>query len=365
MAMAQYKSIFETLREEIQKGAYLDRSRFPSDHELARRFHAGRQTVYQAVSKLQDCGLVRRERGSGTYLTRVARKKSGAIAVIVPSFPKVEIFPVICKELSCICREQNRLFVYVDDGADSVRTVKRSMRSTVERLVDQGVSGVIFRPVDYQRDSEAINREIISTLRAADIPLVLIDCDVSEGADRAGLDLVGVDNLAVGGLLGEHVVSCGARRVAYVYRAMSSANVDHRLLGIRTALEKSGKARLVGTCPYSEEGGDWRKWFRRTKPDAILCSGDIVAAKVLKTVQDIGLRIPEDVIVAGVDDVEIASVTRPSLTTVRQPCADIASAAFDLLEWRVLNPDAAARKLLLRTKLVVRESTRKKERDKP
>ena len=71
------------------------------------------------------------------------------------------------------------------------------------------------------------------------------------------------------------------------------------------------------------------------------------------------LQVPQDVMVAGVDDVEIARMTSPSLTTVHQPCAEIARAAFDLLEWRTRKPDAVARRVELASRLVVRVSTGK------
>ena len=99
--------------------------------------------------------------------------------------------------------------------------------------------------------------------------------------------------------------------------------------------------------------------IRKFRPDAVIGSGDVVAAQVLKVLERMKLRVPQDVMVAGVDDVEIASMMSPSLTTVRQPCAEIARAAFDLLEWRTAHPDAVSRRVELAAQLVVRESTGK------
>lgn len=358
MVKAKYKVVVETLRNEILSGKWTSHhSRFPSERALMRRFNVSRPTISMALQELHGQGYVLRRQGKGTFLTKTALQASGAIAVVVPSFPRVEIFPVICRELSRICQEHNRLFLYVDQGVMDVESEHAAMRQSAERLVKQGVSGVIFRPMDYLKGSSAINRDIVALFQSAGIPVVLVDSDIGEEDERQGLDLVGVDNFEVGALLGRHAVECGARRVVYVFRAQASKNVDQRVMGIRSVIGQTKNVKLVGVCQQSDECTRWIAQLQRMKPDALLCSGDIVAAKAMKGVQDLGWRIPEDVIVAGVDDVEISRVTRPSLTTVRQPCVDIAQAAFDMLEWRLHNPLAAARTLHLGVELVRRGST--------
>lgn len=360
MERTKYKAVVETLRREIFSGKWSSLgNQFPSERALARRFGVSRPTISMALQELCGQGYLSRKQGKVTSLTRNARKNSGMIAAIVPSFPKVEIFPIVCRELSRICQENGRMFACVDEGEISTKGACESLRSIAKHLIEQNVSGVIFRPIDYFEDSPDINREILSIFRSLEIPVVLIDCDVGDLDAVCGFDLVGVDNMKVGALLGRHVVERGARRIVYVYRARSSVNVDQRMLGIRSALENGDGAQLVGMCQQSEDDMGWLNHLRRMKPDAILCSGDIVAAKVLNAIQDIGWRVPDDVIVAGVDDVEIARMTRPTLTTVRQPCSALAQAAFDMLQWRILNPKSIARKVYLGVQLVERVSTGK------
>lgn len=353
----RYKGIFETLRKEILSGKYLSSARFPSDNSLAKRFKVGRQTVYQAVSKLQDCGLVRRERGSGTYLTRSARGRAGAIAVVAPSFPKTEIVPVICRELSRICQENDRLLWFLDEYSTSPGEALENLRKTAEKLVEQKVAGVIFRPVDYYENSEEINRTVTSVLKRSGIPLVLIDSEMVTPPDDSGFDIVGVDNMMTGWLLGRHVVEKGAKRILYVYRARSSSNVNLRLIGIKAAVSvKNPKVRVEEACMSDLSATTWTRVVRKFRPDAILCSGDVVAGQVVKILSRMRLRIPKDVMVAGVDDVEISRVITPALTTIRQPCEEIARVAFELLGWRMSNPDAMVRRIALPARLIVRDS---------
>ena len=354
----RHNEIFETLKSEILSGKYSGNARFPSDNALARRFDVGRQTVYWAVSRLSDIGLVWRKRGAGTFLTRDARRNGGPIAVIAPLFPSSEIFPVICKELSRICQENGRLFCYADEHSESADEMLARLKASVKRMSEQGVAGVIFRPVDYYENSAEINFEITSAIRKAGIPLVLLDCEIGEPDVSSGFDVVGIDNMVAGMWLGRHVVECGARRVLFVCRAKSSVNVRLRQIGISAALNDV-RGTHMESARMSETGqSELSAHVKRFKPDAILCSGDIVAAHVLKILSRMRLGVPDDVLVAGVDDVEIARMTTPPLTTVRQPCAEIARAAFDLLAWRTAHPDAVPRRVALAAELVVRESTK-------
>ena len=355
----RHNEIFETLKSEILSGKYSGSSHFPSDNALARRFKAGRPTVYWAVSRLSDMGFVWRKRGAGTFLTKEAMRNGGPIAVIAPSFPSSEIFPVICKELSLICQEKGRLFCYADDHPGSAKDALSRLKSSVRRMSEQGVAGVIFRPVDYYENSAEINFEITSAIRKAGIPLVLLDCEIGEPDVSSGFDVVGIDNMVTGMRLGRHIAECGAKRVLFLSRARSSVNVRLRQIGIKAALNDMRGTRMV--CLRMPDVGfpDLSAQIRKLKPEAILCSGDIVAAHVLKILAKMRLNVPDDVLVAGVDDVEIARMTTPPLTTVRQPCAEIARAAFEMLMWRTAHLAAVPRRVALAADLVVRESTKR------
>ena len=89
----------------------------------------------------------------------------------------------------------------------------------------------------------------------------------------------------------------------------------------------------------------------------IVCSNDIAALKLSKTLAKFNVRIPEDVMFAGFDDVVEAGRMKPALTSIRQPCFDLATTAFRTLLERMENPDLPPRQILLDTSLVVREST--------
>jgi DNA-binding LacI/PurR family transcriptional regulator len=94
----------------------------------------------------------------------------------------------------------------------------------------------------------------------------------------------------------------------------------------------------------------------RDAPDAIVCASDRTAAVLLQALGAAGRRVPGDVRVAGIDDVEYASLLPVPLTTLRQPCREIGMAAVAAMLDRVRQPDLPPREILLHGSLVVRES---------
>jgi DNA-binding LacI/PurR family transcriptional regulator len=95
----------------------------------------------------------------------------------------------------------------------------------------------------------------------------------------------------------------------------------------------------------------------RNRPDAIIASDDYVAAHLVKTLGALGLRVPDDVLLAGINGDLVAEETNPPLTTVVQPCQAIGQAAARLMLDRIADPRLIPREVLLSTRLVVRAST--------
>ena len=130
-----------------------------------------------------------------------------------------------------------------------------------------------------------------------------------------------------------------------------------RLDGLKSAIAAKRGARLVGTYAWNRDESVLVERWRRRLPDAIVCSSDLVAAHVLKLLAGIGRRCPEDALVTGVNDVDLATLVSPSLTTIHQPCKAIAQTALETLLWRIENPEATTRRIFLAADLVEREST--------
>jgi DNA-binding LacI/PurR family transcriptional regulator len=90
--------------------------------------------------------------------------------------------------------------------------------------------------------------------------------------------------------------------------------------------------------------------------DAVICTNDHTAAQLLQTLARLNLKTPKHLRVVGFDDVRFATLLSVPLTTIQQPCREIALTAFNALRERIANPTLPARSLLLTPRLIVRES---------
>lgn len=92
-------------------------------------------------------------------------------------------------------------------------------------------------------------------------------------------------------------------------------------------------------------------------PTAVLCSNDLTAVGVMRALSRIGLRVPQDVSVVGADDIPIATLTQPALTTVRIPRARLGQAALEILDRMLRDKPAGGVEMVIDTELVIRGST--------
>jgi DNA-binding LacI/PurR family transcriptional regulator len=175
---------------------------------------------------------------------------------------------------------------------------------------------------------------------------------------RSGFDLVGIDNFEAGGLAAEHLIKMRCQHLAFVTRPHSAATVDARIAGVREPLLRHGleadsnwvqfgdpaDVKFVGLLTAA------RRW------DGFICTNDLTAAVLMRSLQNVDVNVPRDVRVVGFDDARYAALLGVPLTTIHQPCRDIALTAFRAMLERIAEPALPFRTLLLAPHLVVRES---------
>lgn len=355
----KYRTLLETLRKGIANGKYGAGNPFPSVRALIRDHGVSKTTVQRALDEMSHLGLISRRQGRGTFV--VGRGASRLVGLVVPGIAYAsEFFQPIISEL--VRRAKDHDYTIVMDGVWSPESSDNG-REAIEvaaRLIKRRVAGVIYQPLEYTANSEAINRRVLSAFARADIPVVLLDGDIVPGPRRSDYDLVSIDNVAAGETLAAHVLDCGARNVCFWMRANWVENVKNRARGVRNAVLAKGlrwTAKSVVLADAADIEAVRRLMRRVPRPDAVICENDVIAAGLMKTLATLGYRVPGDVRLAGFDDVQIASLSSPGITTVHQPCEEIAQTAFERLVRRMTSRDLVPTHLVLPTELVVRGST--------
>ena len=356
----KYRKIFEQLRKEIREGCYRYGEPLPSEEALVRKYKVSRITAVRAMDELVKCGLVYRKRGAGTFATKAARLESGRLGLIMPSLAFGEIFPRICQGLMGCAQKDGYSLILGDITAPTPAKRAREAAMVARSFVQQRVGGVVMQPLAFLRQPERVTREILTLFASASIPVVLIDRDVKLGEGEARHDFVGIDNFAAGRALGEHMIERGAKRVAFLMRPNCATIIQDRLVGV-AGVAGNGSARDIAIVAEPDDIKKLAAVFskRGTRPDAVICESDYVAAVFRNTLGRLGLSVPGDVMVAGFDDVRCATTTFPPLTTIHQPCEDIALVAYRALRERMQDPSLPPRRIQVPAPIVVRESTRR------
>ncbi|QMV18617.1 GntR family transcriptional regulator [Granulicella sp. 5B5] len=351
-----HRLIYEQLLEEIQTGVYKPGERLPSEALLCERFGASRITVAKAFQNLQRDNLVRRRPGSGTYVEKPAEQSSLKFGLLIPDLGSTDIFEPICQGIMRSPAARSHSLTWGHQNLDETDKLKATER-LCQQYIAQKVDGVFFAPTEYAAMRDEANYRMAAMLQRAGIAVVLLDRDFERYPGRSGFDMVGIDNHRAGFLLTEHLLKAGAKRILFAVRQNSASTVEARMAGYREAL-----FRAQGDCGASVVSGDFenakfvQQVLNRHKPDGIVCANDITAARLMKTLVSLGVKVPEDIRMVGIDDVSYAKFLPTPLTTLRQNCAEIGIVAMDMMLERLRQPEMPVREVLVRCELVVRES---------
>ena len=163
----------------------------------------------------------------------------------------------------------------------------------------------------------------------------------------------------------EHLIGKGARRIGFVGDPYHCNSFHERWIGFYNALANAELPLEKALCildPDTASYGDaaWlAEKLRRMPqlPDALICVNDYIALHAMTALKQLGLSIPEQIMVTGFDGTAQSAVVEPSLTTVQIPGAEIGRIAADMLLSRIANPDRPPISVYMKTTPIWREST--------
>ena len=231
------------------------------------------------------------------------------------------------------------------DDAEEVALAMRSMRGRVDGLI------VLSPHLDAARLAEGL---------VGSLPVVLMNA-AAVGADRP---CIVVDNDGGAAQAVAHLVQTGRRRIAHVRGPLGNLEADERVQGYLRALGDAGLGSRVEQGDFTQASG-YRAVARMLaeplRPDAVFAANDMMAVGAVLAIQEARLRCPEDVAVVGFDDVPIAELVRPALTTLRIDIAGTGARALERLITLIQAPATGAwpdsGREIVRPALVVRQSS--------
>mgnify|MGYP002778838142 CR=1 FL=1 len=220
-----------------------------------------------------------------------------------------------------------------------------------EHVREDEVSSLILLAADLMRVDPA-HMDIIKQLEARIDNIVCLDTEINN------FTTVTFDRVVAARLVVEHFIRLGHRRIGFI------GNAGRRVMGYRQTLEQHGLEVVPdymqhpGVYNSSEEGfkGAQAMLALKIVPTAIFAASDEVAIGVLGAVQKAGLRVPEDMAVASIDNSSFAPFTQPPLTTVNVPTEQMGAYALHVINTQKSAPKLSRTTITIDTELVVRES---------
>ena len=240
-------------------------------------------------------------------------------------------------------------------------------RRYAEELWGYGVRGIII-------GSSLLEYSHLDSLISRGLHMVTFDRVTQEG-DPVAIDSVGVDNRLAARLATKHLLSLGHRRIGFLSGPIRTVSRRDRLEGYLTTLRENGiepdlglvwegapSGGTFGDATAVELGrqGAHELLSLTDPPTAIFAVNDMVAFGAYAGARDLGLSIPADLSIVGMDDIVLTEVVQPPLTTIRQPIQEIATAAVQRLLGRLDGTHTAPQgHQMLPARLIVRASTTK------
>ncbi len=353
-----YAEIYSELLEQLQSPVFKVGDEIPSASKLAEKFSVSRPTVHKALRQLQDDGVIESRVGSGSFLVKkpVNENEVPLFGLIFPLIRMEGFFGNIVESIAEHSKTFNfRLLVggAVPQGSIDLG----SLEHMADSYIEQNVDGVFLAPVELAQDSAERNAIILKKLSDAGIPVVVIDSATEGFPENLSHDVVSIDNYRAGYTLADYMLQDGSKRIDFCTMPHSGRTVNLRWKGIQSALLDHGIQADMDWYHVVTEEDELGTKLKENGSSNIICSNDYVAARVQRILQQNKFSIPEDFRIAGFDGSKIAQEVYPSLTTIVQPCEEIAIIAIQTMLARLQFKDKPNTQILTNFYLKVGEST--------
>ena len=326
--------------------------------DIARQAGVSRSTVSRVVNNQPNVSpqvrknVLKTIRNTGYHPNAAARslasQRSWMLGLVLPrntsSFFTDPYFPHLTQGIAYACNNHNytlSLFLVGNEEDEKKISPRISRRGLLDGiLVQSGQEG----------------DKMLDQLTRSSVPVVVL----GRPFEVDGVSYIDVDNINAAKKATQHLISLGYQRIGMITGAKTSTVSQDRREGFLKAFADIGNVpdlSLIAEGDFSENSGYLAmQRLLPLKPEAVFAQSDIMAVGAARAVEEAGLKVPGDVALVGFDDIPVASLTKIKLTTVRQPITRFGIKAVELLIDLIEKGTEPARRLILDTELIVRES---------
>lgn len=354
-AVAKYKEICLWIKNRLEHGELKPGDKIESEHQLCSQFQVSRQTVRHAIAVLEEEGIVKRYRGSGTYINdsgrAVLQKEKTMQIAVMTTFVQEYIFSSIIRELEeqFSSAEYSLQISVTNNSVEKERFILKNIltKNTVDGLIAETTKSGLPNP----------NLDMYREIMGQGIPVLFINSYYPQ----LGAPYVSLNDKMAGKLVTNYLLQCGHRNIAGIFKG-DDGQGHQRYAGYLEALMEADvrindkriiwmDTEMLFHLDQMEE-----RLFRRLQGcTACVCYNDEVANKLVSLCKPKGIKIPEDFSIISIDNSDIASYCEVPLTSADNPIQDMARiAALQMLD--MLDGKEVPHATELETEIVLRDS---------
>lgn len=353
----KYLAIVEWAKAQIRDKKLSSGDHFYSENELCEIHHVSRQTVRQALTTLENQNILVRKQGSGTFV-----KAAGGIhetlnynVGVISTYFSDYIFPSIVTGIELVFK-QNKIGMQLSITHNQVAEESQALKV----VLNQDIRGLIVEPSKSALPNP--NMELYERIKARGIPVVFFNAKYPWSDSPC----VAMDDVEAARIVTDHLFELGHRRISGIL-SLDDIQGHKRYQGFMKSFEEHGAVNAEQNVLWYATG-ERKTLFTQSRErveallknsSAIVCYNDNMAIKLMDFCKKMGLRVPEDISIVGIDDSKLASVCEVPLTTVRHPHQTLGECAAKRLIEMIGTPDAPTQDTLFAPELVIRDSTAK------
>lgn len=328
-------------------------------HDIAKHTGVSKSTVSRVLS---ESGYVKEETRlkiykamkdlnyTPNYVARGMRtNKSSTIGLFIPDFSN-PFYSELFQGIEQVTRKAGYINLVCHTAKDS-----KAEMFYIKELIKRQIDGIIM--CTYHRDPE--NLEYLRVLSEKK-PIVFMD----PVFDDENFSYVVCDGFLGTKKAVNYLVEKKCKRIAYIkgpkLHAVTKERYRGYLEGIKEAGFKLDKRYIFDGDFTLNSGREAVKHFLNLndRPDAIVSSTDLMAIGALKELNRNSVKVPEEIKVVGFDNIPMAELMQPTLTTVAQPINELGVNAAELLIKKIENPETSNQQIVMRCTLIERESSK-------
>jgi len=344
------KQIKEYLLEEIRKGKIKPGEKIPSEEKLAEIFGVSRMTAREAILELINEGYFFRVFGKGTFLKEdiedkkeILKKK---IVIKVPNL-KNSFYYQIISGAEIVFTHKGYEFKILTDRDNQI-----GEKNIFESVLKEKEVALLLISSYYTHTNINILKKIVEKK-----PVVVVDVKIP----GIKVDTVISDDFKGGYMITEHLIETGYKKILHLAGPSGDSSADERRKGYLECVKKYELKPEIRYTKWELEDGyfEIKKVFLNRKDiEAVFCCNDEVAIGCYKGLKEFGIKVPEDVGIAGYGNMDIGRVIEVPFTTVDQSAEKMGKIAANLLIEKIEGKRklSQAEEIKVETNLIIRNS---------